>query len=63
MIMVLSCEMHLCMKNSMTLHKLSFLLVFEGSYNVTGYFPRIFVSFVSSLFYTFFDNHLFKETF
>lgn len=63
MIMVLSCEMHLCMKNSMILHKLSFLLVFEGSYNVPGYFSRIFVSFVSSLFYTFFDNHLFKETF
>lgn len=50
MIMVLSCEMHLCMKNSMMLHKLSFLLVFEGSYNVPGYFPRVFVS---SLFYIF----------
>ena len=39
--MVLSCEMHLCMKNSMMLHKLSFMLVFEGSYNVPGYFPRV----------------------
>lgn len=63
MIIVLSCEMHLCMKNSMMLHKLSFLLVFEGSYNAPGYFPRVFVSFVSSLFYIFFDNCLFKETF
>lgn len=60
MIMVLSCEMHLYMKNSMMLHKLSFLLVFEGSYNAPGYFPRVFVS---SLFYIFFDNCLFKETF